>query len=46
MNGYTTSTYGDRIAGVYDQVHSTRHVSGCVEIVEEIVSKERAPQHD
>ena len=24
MNGYKTSTYGDRIAEVYDEVHSTR----------------------
>ena len=46
MNGYKTSTYGDRIAEVYDEVHSTRDVSGRVGRSEEVAAAGQAPQHD
>ena len=38
MKGYTASTYGDRIADVYDEIHRPTDVSDCVDVLARIAS--------
>ena len=42
MNGYTTSTYGDRIAGVYDEIYRPTDVSERVDMLEQLAAGGRA----
>ena len=38
MKGYTASTYGDRIADVYDEIHRPTDVSDCVDVLARIAA--------
>ena len=42
MKGYTASTYGDRIAGVYDELYTPASVSERVDILAELAAGGRA----
>ena len=42
MNGYTASTYGDRIANVYDEIHRPADVSERVDILAQLAAGGRA----
>ena len=42
MNDYTSSTYGDRIAGVYDEFYGPADVSQRVDVLEELAASGRA----
>ncbi len=42
MNDYTSSTYGDRIAGVYDEFYGPADVPERVDVLEELASGGRA----
>lgn len=42
MKGYTTSTYGDRIAGVYDEFYGPIDVSKRVDLLEQLAAGGRA----
>ena len=42
MKGYTTSTYGDRIAGVYDEIHRPADVSEGLDMLVQLAAGGRA----
>ncbi len=42
MKGYTASTYGDRIADVYDEIYRPIDVSECVDLLEQSAAGGRA----
>ena len=42
MKGYDASTYGDRIAGVYDEFYRSANVGACVELLAEFAAGGRA----
>ena len=42
MKGYTASTYGDRIANVYDEIYRPIDVSECVDILAQLAAGGRA----